>query len=117
MTDTLDPGILERLFDRMLSPSVPGIFPFKLPNDVQIWFGLLLCLAVLCKYKSLFPGFWLQKRWLVGPDRVYSSEVEESLSGGVFSSNEISRLQGVMLRVFISQERSVKRLLYQNGYF
>jgi len=84
---------------------------------VQIWFDLLLCLAVLCKYKSLFPGFWMQKGWLVVPDRVLSSEVEESLSGGVFSSNEISRLEGVMLRVFISQERSVKRLLYQSGFF
>ena len=84
---------------------------------MQIWFDLLLYLAVLCKYKSLFPGFWVQKGWLVVPDRVLSSEVEESLSGGVFSSNEISRLEGVMLRVFISQERSVKRLLYQSGFF
>ena len=84
---------------------------------MQIWFGLLLCLAVLCKYKSLFPGFWLQKGWLVVLGRVLSSEVEESFSVGVSSSNEMSRLQGVMLRVFISQERSMKRLLYQNGYF
>lgn len=84
---------------------------------MQIWFGLLLCLAVLYKYKSLFPVFWVQKGWLVVPDRIISSEVEESLSGGVFSSNEISRLESVMLRVFISQERSVKRLLYQSGYF
>ena len=72
---------------------------------------------MLYKYKSLFPVFWVQKGWLVVPDRIISSEVEESLSGGVFSSNEISRLEGVMLRVFIFQERSVKRLLYQSGYF
>ena len=48
------------------------------------------------------------------PDRCLSSEVEESSSGGVFPTDEISRLQSVMLKIFVSQECTVKGFLYQS---
>ena len=46
--------------------------------------GLVLSLDVSCESKGLFSGVWWHKGWLEVPDKVLSSKVEESLSGGVF---------------------------------
>lgn len=76
--------------------------------------GLVLFFRVSHEPKSLFPGVWWHKGWLSVTNRGLSSKVEESLSGVVFSIDEISRLQSVLPKVFVSLEHTVKRLLYQN---
>ena len=74
----------------------------------------VLSLGMSHESKSLFFGVWWHKGWLAVPDRGLSREVEESSSGGSFPIDEISRLQGVMLKVFVARECTMKRLLYKS---
>ena len=48
--------------------------------------NLVLSLGVSHEYRGLFLGVWWHKGWLTVFDRGLSSEIEESSSGGVFSS-------------------------------
>ena len=48
--------------------------------------GFMLSLDVSHESRSLFPGVWWHKGGLAVLDKGFSSEIEESPSGGVFSS-------------------------------
>ena len=52
--------------------------------------GLMLSVDVTYGFKDLFLGVWQHKGWLTVSDRGLSIRVEESVSGHVFSNDEIS---------------------------
>ena len=66
--------------------------------------------------KSLFPGVWQHKSWLAEPESGLSSEIKWDFLEVSFPANEISKVQDMMLKVFISWEGSVTRLLYQSMF-
>ena len=74
----------------------------------------MLFLDVSCEMKSLFPGVWQHKGWLAVLERGLPSGVKRVFLEVFFSMEEISRIQGMMLKVFISWDCSVTRLLYQS---
>ena len=76
--------------------------------------GSALSLGMSHESKSLFLGVWQHKVWLAVPDRSLCRGLKKVFIEVSFPIDKISRLQGVMLKVFVSQEHTVKRLLYQN---
>lgn len=64
--------------------------------------------------KSLFPGVWQHKGWLAVPEIGLSSEIKRDFLEVSFPVGEISKIQEMMLKVFISWEGSVTRLFYQS---
>ena len=70
-------------------------------------------LGVSQESKSLFLGVLWHKGWLIALDGAFSAFILEVF----IPIDKISRLQGVVLKVFVL-ESAVKRLLYQkDGYF
>lgn len=61
-----------------------------------------LVLSSMCHMKlRVIPKSWGESSCLTVSNGDLSSKVEESLSGGVFPIEKISRLPGVMLKVFV----------------
>ena len=62
------------------------IFTLRTSDDGWAQSEFSAPLNVSCESKSLFLEVWWHKGWLAIPDMGLSSEVEESSSGGIFSS-------------------------------
>ena len=77
------------------------------PRLDRVW-----CFLECVSWNSrLFPGSWGERSCLPVSNGDLSSKVEESLSGGIFPTEKISRLPGVMSSCC---ECAVQTLLYQN---
>ena len=62
------------------------IFTLRTADDVWAQSEFSAPLNVSCESRSLFFVVCWRKSWLAIPDMGFSSEVEESSSGGIFSS-------------------------------
>ena len=71
--------------------------------------GLMPSLDVSHESKSLFPGDSWHKGWSVLESTTFPARLKKSLSGGVISNRENLEAEGVMLKVFPSQECTVKK--------
>ena len=92
------------------------VFAFRSSSGVRFSQGLVPSWDVSCEMKSLFPGVWQHKSWLAEPESGLSSEIKRDFLEVSFPANEISKVQDMMLKVFISWEGSVTRLLYQSMF-
>ena len=72
--------------------------------------GLVLSLDVLHESKSLFSGVWQHKGRLAAAG-AFPGRLKRVLLEVSFPIDEISRLKGVILKVFISQEYTMKKIL------
>ena len=61
-----------------------------------------LVLSSMCQIKlRVIPESWGERSCLIVSNGDLSSKVEESLSGGAFPIEKVSRSPGVMLKVFM----------------
>ena len=74
---------------------------------------LVFSLCVSQEYKSPFPRVWPHKSLLAYLIGASPARLKKVLLEVSFLIDEISKFQGVMLKVFISSECTVKRLLCQ----
>ena len=75
---------------------------------------LVFSLCVSQEYYSPFPRVWPHKSLLAYLIGASPARLKKVLLEVSFLIDGISKFQGVMLKVFISSECTVKRLLYQN---
>lgn len=104
-------SILGKLCHEMSSTSILGNLYFQPLDDVQVQCAAL-SLGVSCEFKTHMC--LVAQGWLAVPEWHLLSEFGKSPSGGDFSKVQISRWQGGRLKVFISWEHIVKKLLYQH---
>ena len=77
---------------------------------MQIQLGSGAFLDVSHESKSLFSEVWRHKGRLAVPDGAFPVRLKRVLLEVSFPVHEISRLKGVMLKVFVSQERTMKKI-------
>lgn len=70
-------------------------------------------LGVPCESKSIFLRVWLHKSKLAIPDGASPVRLKRVLLEVSFPIDRISRLQGVMLKIFYSEGCTVKIFLYK----
>ena len=102
--------ILGKLSHQMPSASILGNLYFQVTDEMQVQSGFSAFLMVSHESQSLFFGVWWHKAWLVVLDRAFPGMLKRVLLEMSFPIDKISKLQGMMLKVFISH--TVKRLLY-----
>ena len=67
----------------------------------------MLSLDVSHESRSLFPGVWWHKGGLAVLDKGFSSEIEESPSGGVFSNRLGCPRAGGLIKLFFKASKAV----------
>ena len=112
----LVPDILAKMSGQCYLSRFWGVFALRSSSGARFSQGLVLFWDVSCEMKSLFPGVWQHKGWLAVPESGLSSEIKWDSLEVSFLVNEISKVQDMMLKVFISWEGSVRRLLYQSMF-
>ena len=109
------PAILGKLYLKMSSALLLGNLYFQMMGMSSQ--RSMLSFSESHESKSLVLGLWQHKCWLAVPGKSLSHKLEESSYWGIFSSRKNharKNLHGVMLKVFISQRYTGKRLLYWN---
>lgn len=76
--------------------------------------GWVLSLDVSHEYRSLFPGVWQHKGSLAVPVGAFPGRLKRVFLEVPFLPGEISRLQSLLLKFFLSLKCTLKRLLCQD---